>query len=208
MKPGRNAKDDGDAPSYWGWPTSMQLFNKPQSKTRRKICKRSKTKRMSVASKIVVTMGLIYIAALTLFAIASLCSSAFGSERGEGRRAPGEIVAPPRGWSLPIEVMEVYDGDTLTVELRMRARVRLLDCWAPELKDEGGPASKAKLGELCRGEGRGARGVLFVPLQRDGRLDKHFTFGRLLGHIWLDGDDADLATQMVEAGHATREKAK
>jgi len=109
---------------------------------------------------------------------------------------------PPRGWSLPIEVVDVYDGDTVTVELRLTVRVRLLACWSPELRDDGGKESKANLESLAKGK----RGVLYVPFQGDGRLDKFFTFGRVLGKIWIDGQEADLSAQQVSGGFGTESK--
>ncbi len=55
------------------------------------------------------------------------------------------MSAPPRiGLTLPATVLEVHDGDTLRVELRIVADVRLCGdakkklCYAPELKEPGG----------------------------------------------------------------------
>ena len=41
---------------------------------------------------------------------------------------------PPLGLTAQCKVLDVYDGDTVTVEVRTIARVRLLDCWAPEVR--------------------------------------------------------------------------
>lgn len=133
-----------------------------------------------------------------------LVAGTFDALAAPGMFAVAGEGAPPRGWSLPVTVVEVYDGDTVTVELRMRARVRLLDCWAPELRDAGGERSKRRLEKLALGK----EGVLYVSRAGDGRLDKHFTFGRLLGRIWIGEDVSDLSSQMVEGGFATKEKPK
>ena len=42
------------------------------------------------------------------------------------------------GLTLPGNVLDVHDGDTVTVEVKRTLRIRLLDCWAPELRDAGG----------------------------------------------------------------------
>ena len=121
------------------------------------------------------------------------------------------LASPPGDPHLvvPCQVVEVYDGDTVTVEFTLRARVRMLDCWAPEVRsrnaDEKGRGLAAK--EYLKQLAEGRRGVLTVPLQGE-RLDDLFTFGRLLGHIHLTGDDESLSEQMVREGHATTTKQK
>ena len=100
--------------------------------------------------------------------------------------------------TVPCRVVEVYDGDTVTVEVTIRARVRLTDCWAPELHEPGGIASKEYLQRLAEGK----RGLLAVPLHE--RLDKSFSFGRLLGKVQVGGGDCSAA--QVAAGHATATK--
>jgi len=99
---------------------------------------------------------------------------------------------------LPCKVVHVHDGDTLTAEVTLRANVRLLDCWAPELREAGGAESRAKLTELASGK----TGLLIIPLGND--LGDSLTFGRVLGRIEIDG--RDVSQQMVESGHATRTK--
>lgn len=114
---------------------------------------------------------------------------------------------PATGWTTAARITEVYDGDTVTVEVTRRFRVRLLDCWAPEIRTRDaaekarGLQAAAFLTELA--EGREA--VLHVPL--DG-IDAAgaWSMGRILGHLWLPGDDRPLSEHMVRAGHATREK--
>jgi endonuclease YncB( thermonuclease family) len=34
----------------------------------------------------------------------------------------------------PAKIISVYDGDTVTVEFKIRANIRMVDCWAPEIK--------------------------------------------------------------------------
>lgn len=103
---------------------------------------------------------------------------------------------------VPVKCVEVVDGDTLTVEVTVRMRTRLLDCWAPELRDPGGIASKSELTRLALGK----HGRMRVPLDGVSRVDQVFTFGRILADVWVD--DASLSQQMVTRGFATKIKSK
>lgn len=99
---------------------------------------------------------------------------------------------------LPCRVVSVHDGDTLTAEVTLRMNVRLLDCWAPELREPGGKESRDKLVEIAGGKS----GLLTVPLGDD--LGDSLTFGRVLGRLEIDGHD--VSEQMVESGRATKTK--
>ncbi|MGL4513812.1 MAG: thermonuclease family protein [Lacipirellulaceae bacterium] len=117
-------------------------------------------------------------------------------------------AGPSAALTMPCVVTEVYDGDTLTVRVSIDLRVRLLDCWAPEIRttaaDEKrrGEASAAHLRNLAAGQ----PALLSVPLGHARRLDDLLTMGRVLGHVWLEGDAQSLSTRQVAAGHATIDK--
>lgn len=104
--------------------------------------------------------------------------------------------------SVPCEVVEVYDGDTMTVRVSMDLRIRLLDCWAPEVKTKDdaekvkGIAARNHLQKLAP---VGSAAQLMIPLNGD-RLDNILTLGRVLGRVSVDG--RDLSEQQVKAGHA------
>ena len=117
-------------------------------------------------------------------------------------RDPFCFIMPQPGLAARCVVTDVYDGDTVTVELRIPVRVRLLDCWAPELRDPGGAESKAALENIAKGK----VGVLWVPLADVHRLDDAFTFGRLLAHLRIDGSDKPVSQLQVESGQATTTK--
>jgi endonuclease YncB( thermonuclease family) len=112
---------------------------------------------------------------------------------------------PVPGWSVRCTVVEVYDGDTIVVEWTSRARVRLIDCWAPEIKtrdDEekrAGIAARDHLAKLC--EGKDA--ILFVPVDQ-GDIGKQTNLSRFLGRVSVDGKD--LSEQMVASGYAKKVK--
>lgn len=118
---------------------------------------------------------------------------------------PAPVDASPK-LVLPCRVLRVVDGDTVDVVIPIRARVRLLDCWAPEVRGANliekrrGLASADYLHALAHDK----PGVLTVPLGDGNGLSDLFSFGRILGRVQVDG--RDLATEQVRAGHATKNK--
>lgn len=103
---------------------------------------------------------------------------------------------------IPAVINEVHDGDTISVSFDFAARIRLIDCWAPELKTgEPGRASKANLIKLTS---RTQRCVVEIPLHDD--IGKSTSLGRVLGRVTVQGQDSDLSTQQVQGGFATRRK--
>lgn len=109
-------------------------------------------------------------------------------------------TAPPAQVSLPVRVVAVHDGDTLTCEVRFECQTRLLDCWAPELSEPGGDKARKRLAALA--EGRAA--TLQIPLENKKNVADIFTFGRVLGRVWVDGRDVGAA--LVDERLATKEK--
>ena len=109
---------------------------------------------------------------------------------------------------VPVEVIEVYDGDTLTVRLTLNIRVRLLDCWCPETKTRDleekayGIHSRETMKEVCLGE----KCLMTIPLEGHDRLDDVFTFGRILARIRVISSGLDVSDEMVRMGEATKEK--
>ena len=118
-----------------------------------------------------------------------------------------EADAPPIGWTVQVKIIEVYDGDTVVCEIRKRVRIRLLDCWAPEIrtknKDEKqkGYDSKENLTKILP---YGSDAILHIPGSVD--IGRSLTFGRFLGHLWADAEDDNVSMQQVAAGHATETK--
>jgi endonuclease YncB( thermonuclease family) len=109
---------------------------------------------------------------------------------------------PQAAITVPCTMVEVHDGDTLTVDVRIPVRVRLLDCWARELREPGGETARDHLRQLAAGK----RGVLHVPLAGADRTDDVLSFGRLLAHVWVAGDDRSLSARMVADGFAAKTK--
>lgn len=108
-------------------------------------------------------------------------------------------------------VKEVYDGDTIVVTVTREYRIRMLDCWAPEVKTrnieekEKGIASRDFLRNLLQ---QGDEVLVQIPLTS--RFGDSMTFGRVLAYVWKDIDQDgkldNISEIMVRDGHATKEK--
>lgn len=103
---------------------------------------------------------------------------------------------------VPATVKRIIDGDTVEVEITIKAHVRLLDCWAAERNCNEGKRAATALRELALHE----PGTLRIPYVPGGGIGQLFSFERLLGRVVLN-DGTDLSEAMIRAGHATREKA-
>ena len=101
--------------------------------------------------------------------------------------------------------MSVYDGDTLTVEIKQRVKVRLLECWAPEVRGKERPKGLVSRGAL-RNMVDGRKVLLYVPTTKAKHVGDMFSFGRVLGHVWTPDDKNPISQRMVEGGHATRKR--
>ena len=110
--------------------------------------------------------------------------------------------APNPALTIPCRVVSAHDGDTVSVEIRVKANVRILDCWSPELSQPGGREAAARMQRLAVGKD----GLLEIPLDRADNLADVLTLGRVLGRVWVDG--RDVGAVMVAEGFATREKRK
>jgi endonuclease YncB( thermonuclease family) len=117
--------------------------------------------------------------------------------------------APKAAITLPCEVIEWHDGDTGTVRVTLDVRVRLLDCWAPEIRGKNVTAvEKAKGQESLKSVLNlapvGSKGMLEIPLDGYDRTDDAFTMGRVLGRVWINGKN--ISASQVDSGHATAVK--
>jgi endonuclease YncB( thermonuclease family) len=120
--------------------------------------------------------------------------------------------APQRGLTTEVIIVDVYDGDTVVVQPMLPAmRIRLLDCWAPEIRTRdaaekvAGYESRDHLRTMLKD---GDRVMLHIPTTD--KLQDSLTMGRVLGTLWADtdgnGELDNVSTRMVESGHATRNK--
>ena len=119
-------------------------------------------------------------------------------------------MKPHPGLTARAMVTRVVDGDTLDVELRVDARIRLIDCWAPESRTlnldekQRGLAAKANLEALTQTESC----IVVIPFDSAASVGDVLTLDRILGRVWMDGHDADLSTQQVVGGFSTTAKAE
>ena len=121
--------------------------------------------------------------------------------------------APQQNVTTMAVVKKVYDGDTVVVVFQKEARIRMLDCWASEIRTsdpeekEKGIKAKEYLSSIIK---EGDEVLVEIPMTN--KLQSSFTFGRILAYLWKDvngdGDMENLSTTMVESGHATQEKEK
>lgn len=124
-----------------------------------------------------------------------------------------EFINSEQSLTINGKIKDVHDGDTVTVSLTKEFKVRLLDCWAAELKDEDVQerikAEKAKnfLASMLKVDDEVS---IEIPIYDS--LEKSLTFGRVLAYIWkdLDGDGhkENISEEMVEHNHATKHKVK
>lgn len=121
------------------------------------------------------------------------------------RRPPHRPMA---GLCLPVELVRLRDADTIEVSLphsSYRWAIRLIDCWAPENHQPGGPEATAYAERLLR-----ASDQLYIyipPPQHPQQLLKDISFDRLPGYIYID-DRTTLNDALVSAGFATSSKTK
>ena len=125
---------------------------------------------------------------------------------------------PPAGLTTKVVVTNVVDGDTIDVQIIKTVRVRLKDCWCPETrtrdleeKEKGLAANahiKTLLGEqeLYFGEPKYKQAILHIPADEDDDIKDILTLNRILGYIFVDGQD--VSSKMVADGHATKTKNK
>ena len=95
--------------------------------------------------------------------------------------------------------------------------MRLKDCWCAETRTgdleekEKGLAAKHHIEDLLGkrvlyyGRKKFSKDVvLFIPADEDGEIKDVFTFNRVLGYVFVDGED--VSERMVMDGHATKKK--
>jgi endonuclease YncB( thermonuclease family) len=110
---------------------------------------------------------------------------------------------PPLGIMARAIVDRVIDGDTVDVLLTIPVRVRLLDCWAPEITGQdkaNGLRSKVAMQRLVE---PGDKVRVHVPTGEVDAMAGVLTFGRVLGNIYREGDRETLSELMVAAGMAS-----
>lgn len=111
------------------------------------------------------------------------------------------------------KIVNIHDGDTVTISITKELNIRLLDCWCPEINSknkkekERGLASKAFLESMLK---TNDEVTVEIPIYEN--LGKSITFGRFLGYIWKDvnsdGIKENISKEMVDNNFATKNKVK
>lgn len=112
--------------------------------------------------------------------------------------------APQPGVTTRCRIIRVVDGDTVDVQVTYPLRVRLKDCWAGELPTDAGRGAAQALTKRALSR----EAILQIPTGQAHNAMDVFTFGRVVGTLWLPGEDQSLNEWMIANGHATAEKVK
>lgn len=152
--------------------------------------------------RIVILAALSFLALLGVSRLIAQPADADAKDKPEKTAERAFREVPVLGISVPGKVLSVHDGDTLKVECRVVMDIRLLDCWAPELKGESkeaGIRSREHLKRLADGKPC----IVHVPWNAE-NIGKMTTLGRVLGKVYVNGDD--LSYEQVRKKMATKTK--
>lgn len=108
------------------------------------------------------------------------------------------------------KVISVIDGDTVKVSVTKEYKIRLIDCWAPEItgkNKEAGLKSKQYLESLIK-----AGDVVIIEIPTTNRFEDSISLDRMLGYVWKDtnndGSHENISDLIVRSGYATKTKPK
>lgn len=124
------------------------------------------------------------------------------------------LKPPSEGWTTKARVTKIVDGDTVEIVVERTFRIRLEDCWAPEIHTTD-PTEKAKGNEsrnnLLALIPPGSAVLAFLDAGPTEAFGDSLTLSRVLGRIWRlesDGKPAslDVSSIQVARGFATPKK--
>lgn len=105
--------------------------------------------------------------------------------------------------TMPVEIVSVHDGDSVRVKASIEFPVRLLNCWAPELKAPGGVASRDNLRALLP---IGSTQLVTIPVRDD--MSQMLSLDRVLGDIITSEGRASELQVNSKFAERTKPKAK
>jgi endonuclease YncB( thermonuclease family) len=122
-----------------------------------------------------------------------------------------QLEEPSQRLATSARVKRIIDGDTLVLEVTKELRVRMLDCWAAEIRTKNleeknkGLAAKKYLESLINTDD-----IVLVDIPITEKLQDSISLGRFLAYIYADTDGDgildNISDLMVKAGHATKSK--
>lgn len=99
------------------------------------------------------------------------------------------MKTPPLGYTTPVKLVRVIDGDTIKVRLEKEFIVRLKDFNAPEIRKPASDEEIAK-GKECKNLLNSLLPyelILFIPISKDNDIGDVFSIGsRVIGDIFVD----------------------
>jgi endonuclease YncB( thermonuclease family) len=113
---------------------------------------------------------------------------------------------PPLGWTTPVKLVRVLDGDTVEVVVERKLIIRISDLWCEEIR--GGTAKEKAVGFAAKSHAiklvtDAGQLVLHVPIE-DNDFKDRLSMGRVVGKLFAD--EQDIAISMIEDGHGTATK--
>lgn len=100
----------------------------------------------------------------------------------------------------------VIDGDTVEVIVQYPVKIRLRNCWAPELNGDDKIAGQRAKEAVEMMAPSGTHLTVWIPTDEASSVGGVMTFDRVLGDVWIGEDEESLNEHLVQMGHATREK--
>lgn len=116
------------------------------------------------------------------------------------------MAAPAHQWVFPARCLRVIDGDTLALRvdvgfhLTRTDHFRLLDVDTPEVRGAEREAGLAAHGFVCAWLTEAGLGDWPLLIETVPEPD---SFGRYLCRVWRSSDGAELAEDLITAGHDT-----
>lgn len=144
--------------------------------------------------------GMLFLTSICSLIIIYITMTAFAADQSQNK-----IINHTPAIISSAKIIDVHDGDTVTVLVQKQLKIRLLDCWSPELSQPEGISAKNYLQSILKNDDEI---MVEIPLTTD--VSKSLTFGRFLGFIYKDingdGQEENISNEMVKAGHATKTK--
>ena len=109
---------------------------------------------------------------------------------------------PETGRCVEGQVTAVGDGDTLTVTAKYSFRVRLKDCWAPEIHGPQKPEGIKSLQNL-QAIALGRKCRVFIP-EDAADIGQSTSLSRYIGEVWVN--DINLSEEQVAKKFACKTK--
>ena len=116
------------------------------------------------------------------------------------------MAQPQLGITKKAIVKNIVDGDTLDVYIVIPARIRLLDCWAPEIHGQQRPQGLESKDALEKLLPVNSNVIVQIPTEHARSVSDLLTFNRVLGNVWQETCQESVSEKMVRMGFATKTK--